>query len=141
MRPLQYQKALVALCVAAWVAAGSGSTARAQEAVLVHAESGGFITLEGETLVRVSGIQGTVAVRTGKDGELRYEVRTLDNRRVCVWSTIQIGGVDKRRASTRPSAHLAVRQERQSSCRRTSRSYNRSYCVRCRDIGKWAADS
>jgi len=81
MKPPQYRTALVALSIAAWVAAGVGSTARAEEAVLVHAESGGFITLEGENRVRVSGIQGTVAVRTGKDGELRYEVRTLDNRR------------------------------------------------------------
>jgi hypothetical protein len=53
----------------------------AEEATLIHSESGGFIALEGETRIRVSGMQGTIAVRTGKDGELRYEVRSLDDRR------------------------------------------------------------
>jgi hypothetical protein len=73
--------ALLALVVATCALVSGGSTARAEEATLIHSESGGFITLEGETLVRVSGMQGTIAVRTGKEGELRYEVRSLDDRR------------------------------------------------------------
>ena len=54
---------------------------KAEEPLLIHSESGGFITLEGETRIRVSGMQGTLALRAGKAGELRYEVRSLDDRR------------------------------------------------------------
>ena len=72
---------MLVLAIAACAVVASGLPARAQESTLIYSESGGFITLEGETLVRVSGLKGTIAVRTGKDGELRYEVRSLDKRR------------------------------------------------------------
>jgi len=72
---------LLVLAIAACALVASGGPARAQEPTLIYSESGGFITLEGERLVRVSGLQGTIALRTGKDGELRYEVRSLDKRR------------------------------------------------------------
>ena len=81
MKRRHHQEALIALVIATCVWVAGGWTARAEEAALIHSEAGGFITLEGETRIRVSGVQGTIAVRTGKEDELRYEVRSLDNRR------------------------------------------------------------
>jgi len=69
------------LAIATCVVLAFCSTSGAEEPTLIHSESGGFITLEGESRIRVSGIKGTIAVRTGQEGELRYEVRTLDKRR------------------------------------------------------------
>ena len=78
---MHYSDGFPRLVIVACLVATFGWTANADEPTLIHSESGGFITLEGESRVRVSGLKGTVAVRTGKEGELRYEVRSLDKRR------------------------------------------------------------
>jgi hypothetical protein len=78
----RHQHAAIAIPIlVVWATVGVVGGVRADEATLIHAESGGFINLEGETRVRISAMSGTIAVRTGKSGELRYEVRSLDNRR------------------------------------------------------------
>ncbi len=71
------RRALLALIIVL----GFVPTAESQDELLLHDGSGGSVPVEGESRVRVIGIEGTIAVRTAKQGELRYEVRSLDSRR------------------------------------------------------------
>jgi putative adhesin len=59
-------------------------TIRAQDAPTlerVHSGSGGTIPIERASLLKIEGVAGTLVLRGGKPGELRYEARTLDDRR------------------------------------------------------------
>jgi hypothetical protein len=47
----------------------------------VHSGSGGTIPIERASLLKIEGVAGTLVLRGGKPGELRYEARTLDDRR------------------------------------------------------------
>jgi hypothetical protein len=62
-----------------------------QEPVLVNDQAGGEIAIQSERVLLIQGFAGAVALRAGKDGALRYEVRALDNRReprpIALWST------------------------------------------------------
>ena len=47
----------------------------------VYSGSGGMIPIERATLLKIEGVVGTLVLRGGKPGELRYEARTLDDKR------------------------------------------------------------
>jgi hypothetical protein len=57
---------------------------------LLHEGAGGVIEIDGERRLALRGLQGTLYVREGAPGEVRYEARTRDNRRaeraVAVWA-------------------------------------------------------
>jgi len=56
--------------------------------VMLSDESGASLVLEGESVLEVVGVTGSIVLR-GAQGDLRYEARTLDNRRedhqVALW--------------------------------------------------------
>lgn len=61
-----------------WLGAGAAS---AQQGELINDEAGGFIELTGQSRLLLTGLVGHVSLRVAKAGELRYEVRSLQNRR------------------------------------------------------------
>ncbi|HXV76130.1 MAG TPA: hypothetical protein VD788_07400 [Candidatus Polarisedimenticolaceae bacterium] len=75
---------MLALC-------GLSGAVSAEEPVLLNDRSGGQIVIQAETELSIEGFSGTVAVRAGKSGELRYEIRALADRNqpraLALWST------------------------------------------------------
>jgi len=78
-----------------------GATAHGEEPLLLTEDSGALLELDGETRLVVEGLQGTIGVRAGLPGEIRFEARTRDNRRdpriVGLWAdgpTLRIGPVE-----------------------------------------------
>jgi hypothetical protein len=69
---------------------GSGSSL-ADEPVLLADQADGVIDTEGIRRIEISGIQGTLTLRAGQAGKLRFACRSLDNRReerpVALWET------------------------------------------------------
>jgi len=55
---------------------------RAEEPLLLSEDAGGILELEGENRIEIVGFTGSVRVRQGKAGELRYAARRLDDRKV-----------------------------------------------------------
>lgn len=51
------------------------------DAQLLYEGSGGVIDVQNENRILVEGIEGTVHTRVGKPGEVRFECRSLTNRR------------------------------------------------------------
>ena len=47
----------------------------------VYSGPGGTIPIEHASLLKIEGVVGTLVLRAGKPGELRYEARTLDDKR------------------------------------------------------------
>jgi len=47
----------------------------------IHSGSGGMLPIDGATALRVDSIVGSLVLRGGRPGELRYEARSLDDRR------------------------------------------------------------
>jgi DUF4097 and DUF4098 domain-containing protein YvlB len=78
-----------------------GATAQGDEPLLLTEDSGALLDLDGETRLVIEGLQGTIGVRAGLQGEIRYEARTRDNTRepriVGLWvdgRTLRIGPVE-----------------------------------------------
>jgi len=88
-----------ATCTLLLLAALTASVAAEPEPRLIADDPGALIELEGESQLEIRGLQGTLALRPGKPGELRYEARTRDNQRsprpVALW-------VQGRKLSLRP---------------------------------------
>jgi len=63
------------------VAALSGSL-RAEDPILLAEGAGGILDLEGERRLEVVGLQGSILVRLGKEGEIRFAARSLSDRKV-----------------------------------------------------------
>jgi len=87
----------LALIVLATAVAG----ARASDPILLTEAAGGILELEGERRLEVSGFQGSITLRLGKVGELRFAARNLQGERVerpiALWlenSTLRIVPVD-----------------------------------------------
>lgn len=57
------------------------SAPHAQDSLLINDQSGGQIEVESASDLAIYGFAGTVAVRTAGEGELRYEIRSLDSLR------------------------------------------------------------
>jgi hypothetical protein len=71
---------LPTLVLAATVALSTGAMAE-DEPVLLNDGSSGLIELTGQSRVEVSGAVGTIFVRAGKPGQVRYMVRARTSRR------------------------------------------------------------
>ena len=73
----------------AMLAVSAITAVSAQELELLSEESGGFLELEGESVLEVNGFRGQVNVHLGKSGELRFAAREIaDNkveRSVALW--------------------------------------------------------
>ena len=57
------------------------SFSAAQEPILFSEDSAGIVELSGHNRLEIRDIRGTISVRVGKEGELRYMCRARDNRR------------------------------------------------------------
>jgi hypothetical protein len=79
----------VLIAALAWTMPVEGS-----EAVLISDGSAGIVELDGQRELRLLGLQGNLSLRLGREGEMQYGARALDNRRtehpVAMW---MIGGV------------------------------------------------
>jgi DUF4097 and DUF4098 domain-containing protein YvlB len=73
--------ARIGVALASGLLAAELTLAQEPTATLLHQDSGGLLELEGERILRIRGIAGTLSLREGKPGELRYEARTRDNLR------------------------------------------------------------
>lgn len=56
------------------------AAAVAQEALLLSEDAGGILALEGERELEIAGLHGSILVRPGKAGELRFAARDVDDR-------------------------------------------------------------
>jgi len=75
----QRTEAAAALAVACLVTALAAQDEPAL--VRLHSGSGGTIPIAGAAVLRLEGLAGTLVLRGGRPGELRYEARSLDDRR------------------------------------------------------------
>jgi len=67
---------------AVFLVAATHGTAVAQEPLLLSEDAGGILELEGERGLEISGFHGSVLVRQGKEGELRFAGRDVDDKTV-----------------------------------------------------------
>jgi hypothetical protein len=56
------------------------SAVAAQEPLLLSEDAGGILELEGERGLEISGFHGSVLVRPGKERELRFAARAVDDK-------------------------------------------------------------
>lgn len=74
---------------------------QAQEPQLIADQADGVLELQDEAILAVEGLSGSISIRPGKPGELRFSARALNNRRderpVALW-------LDGRRLRFQPSA-------------------------------------
>ena len=66
--------------VAAFIMGMALGTAVAQEPLLLSEDAGGILALEGERELEISEIHGSILVRPGKEGELRFAARDVSDR-------------------------------------------------------------
>lgn len=68
-----------------------GLPVHSQEAVLLADQADGIIDVVGVSRIEVTGIEGTLTLRAGQQGKLRFACRSLDNRReerpVSLWES------------------------------------------------------
>ena len=87
MRALALSASTGAILLACVFAAGAPVTAA--EAELLAEESSAEVIVRGQSTVSLEAFQGTLSVRVGRPGEMRFMARTLDNRRaeqpVALW--------------------------------------------------------
>jgi hypothetical protein len=83
----------------------------ASDAILLSEEAGGILELEDERRLEVSGFRGSIALRLGKLGELRFAARNLTGERVKRPVALWLDGSTLRIVPTDDAAGAPVRLE------------------------------
>ena len=93
------------------IALATALPAGAQEPILLIEDAGGILELEGERRIEIVGLQGTLSVRLGAEGEIRFAARDPNDRSKKLPVALWLDGKGLRLTAVEGAEDVPVRLE------------------------------